>query len=101
MTAAAFPEQGGVDAKKLFVKRDDALLEESEGEIFGPASLFFSFRIVPSTRFPIQIFCKSFAIFFVFAEPRHILSMEEADDGTRGSARHQASKKLKIEGDNV
>ena len=80
MTAAAFPKQGGVNAKKLFVKRDDALWKKARARYFGPTSLFFSFRKSPRRdNHSIQIFCKSPAIFFAFAEPCHILSMEDGN----------------------
>jgi hypothetical protein len=95
MTAAAFPKQGGVYAQKLLVKRDDCPLEESEGDnLWACVSLFFIFQKPPDNH-SIKIFHKSLAIFFASAESCHILSTEEADDVTRGSAKHQASKKLK------
>jgi hypothetical protein len=73
-------------------------LEESEGEIFGPASLFFFVsQKFPPDNHSIKFFHKSLAIFFAFAEPCHILSTEEADDGTRGSAKHPVTAQMKIE----
>ena len=44
-------------------------MEESEGEIFWAyVSLFFALLIVPIAQLSIQIFCKSHAMFFAFAE---------------------------------